>query len=141
MKVLMPANSQLFMSVIFQFVTFDPFDTSSLTATIYSPEYVESNDRLAYLGYKSAFCLINLGSCIYLIFGQMFIGFVSSLFLACFQLKCWHGRSHKTSVRADKCRRLFEKQLNGVLMNSTLTTIDGVLLVFMFNSAINIKNQ
>ena len=57
------------MSVIFGFVTFDPFDPKSLTATIYSPEDVDSNDRLAQLGYESAFCLINLGSCIYLIFG------------------------------------------------------------------------
>ena len=36
MKVVMPANSQLFMSVIFEFVAFDLFDTTPLTATYYT---------------------------------------------------------------------------------------------------------
>ena len=141
MQVLMPANSQVFMSVIFKLVTYDMFDASPLTDTFYSPTDTEVDASLVQLGYESAYCLINLGSCLYLIIGQILIVIFEALFLACFRLKCWHGRSHKTSVRADKCKRFFEKQLNGVFMNSTLTTIDGVLLVFMFNSAINIKNQ
>ena len=126
MQVVMPANSQVFMSVIFGFVTFDLFDTSSLTSAFYAPTDVEVDDKLVQLGYDSAYCLINLGSCIYLIFGQIVIMIMELLFLACFRLKCWHGRSHRTSVRADKCRRWFEKQLNGVFWNSILTTIDGV---------------
>ena len=125
MRVVMPANSQVFMSAIFGFITFDMFDTSELTATFYTPTDVELDDRLVQLGYQSAFCLINLGSCLYLLFGQMIIVILEVLFLACFRLKCWHRRSHKTSVRADKCRRWFEKQLDGVFWNSILTTIDG----------------
>ena len=141
MRVVMPANSQVFMSVIFALVTFDMFDPSTLTETFYTPiDDVEVDERLVQLGYDSAFCLINLGSCLYLIFVQICIVILETLFLACFRLKCWHGRSHKTSVRADKCRRWFEKQLNGVFWNSILTTIDGAQLVFMFNAAINIKN-
>ena len=73
MQVLLPANSQLFMSVIFGSVTFDPFDTSSLTASYYTPTDVEMNDKLDQLGYQSAACIINLGSCLYFIFGQIFI--------------------------------------------------------------------
>ena len=51
MQVLLPANSQAFMSVIFGFVTYDPFDTSALTATYYTPTDVEMNDKLDQLGY------------------------------------------------------------------------------------------
>ena len=125
MLVVMPANSQVFMSVIFEFVTFDMFDTSSLTDSYYSPTEVEVDDKLDLLGYQSAFCLINLGSCFYLILVQIAIAIQEALFLACFRLKCWHGRTHTTSVRADKCRRWFEKQLNGVFWNSILKVIDG----------------
>lgn len=46
-----------------------------------------------------------------------------------------------TSVRADKCRRWFEKQLNDAFCNSILSTIDGALLPFMYVSVINIKNK
>ena len=140
MQVLLPANSQAFMSVIFGFVTYDPFDTSALTATYYTPTDVEMNDKLDQLGYQSAACIINLGSCLYLIFCQISIVVLETLFLGCFRLKCWHGRSHKTSVRADKCRRWFEKQLNGVFWNSILTTIDGAMLPFLYTAAINIKS-
>ena len=107
MQIVMPANSQVIMSVIFEFVTFDPFDTSSLTATFYSPKDAEVDDRLVQLGYDSAYCLINLGSCLYLILGQILIVVLESLFLAVFQLKCWHGRSHTTSVRVEKCKKWF----------------------------------
>ena len=140
MQLLMPANSQLFMSVIFGFLTFSPFDTSSLTATYYTPPDVEINIKLDQLGYESASCIVNLGSCLYFILGQISILILEALFLALFRLKCWHGRSHNTSVRADKCRRWFEKQLNGVFWNSILTTIDGAMLPFLYTAAINIKN-
>lgn len=69
----MPANSQLFMSAIFGFVTYDLYDTSALTASFYSPEDVEVNEKHVQLGYKSAFCLINLGSCLYLVIGQAIV--------------------------------------------------------------------
>ena len=46
LKVLMPANSQLFMSVIFEFVTFDLYDPESFTASYYSPAEPDVSDRL-----------------------------------------------------------------------------------------------
>ena len=67
MQVLMPANTQLLMSVIFGFVTYDLYDTSALTASFYSPIDVSVNDKFVQLGYKSAYCLINLGSCLYFV--------------------------------------------------------------------------
>ena len=110
MQLLIPANSQLLISVISGFVTLDPFDTSLLTATYYTPPDVEMNNKLEQLDYESASCIVNLGSCLYFILGQISIVILEALFLALFRLKCWHGRSHNTSVRADKCRRWFEKQ-------------------------------
>ena len=73
LQVLLPANSQVFMSVIFDFVTFDMFGDLSLINAFYKPEDVEMNDKLDQLGYQSAFSLINLGGCLYLILGQIFI--------------------------------------------------------------------
>ena len=61
------------MERIFGFVTFAPIDTSSLTATYYTPKDVEMNEKLALLGYQSAACIINLGSCLYFIMGQISI--------------------------------------------------------------------
>ena len=86
MSVVVPANAQVLMSVIFGWITFDLYDTSSLTSSYFSPEEIEVDDRLAQLGYASAFALINLGSCIYFIFGQIIVFLVDLLFLACFRL-------------------------------------------------------
>ena len=73
MTILMPANAQVLMSAVFKKVTFDAFDTSSLTLTFYTPTEPDVDDKLAALGYESAFCIINMGSCLYLIFGQLII--------------------------------------------------------------------
>ena len=86
MSVVMPANAQVLMSVIFEWITFDLYDTSSLTSSYYSPVETDVDDRLVQLGYGSAYALINLGSCIYFIFGQIICFLFELLFLACFRL-------------------------------------------------------
>ena len=125
MHVLVPANAQVLLSVIFEYVTFDLFDTSALTDSFYSPSEVEVSDSLDQLGYESAFCLINLGSFIYFVVGQLVVLFLQAFFLAIFRLKCWHGRSNLTSKRVDNCKKYFERQLSGVFWKTILTTIDG----------------
>ena len=141
MNVVIPANAQVFNSVIFGWVTFDLFDTEALTSLYYSPTEPEVEYQLEQLGYGSAFCLINLGSCLYIIFAQIVIVPLYALFLACFRLNCWHARSDKVSRRADRCRRWFEKQLSEVFCNTILTTLDGSLLVFMYVGVINLKSN
>ena len=89
MHVLVPANAQVLMTAIFEYVTFDLFDTSALTASYYAPTEVEVSDSLEQLGYESAFCLINLGSCFYFIFGQLIYLLLSAFSLVIFRLKCW----------------------------------------------------
>ena len=123
MLIVMPANSQLFMSAIFEKVTFNVFDTSSFTASFYTPTEPNVNDRRAELDYSSAFCFINLGSCIYLLFGQLIILLLESLLLAIFNLKCWKGTKH--SKRAKAAKKWLRKQLSGVFWNQILTTING----------------
>ena len=89
MYVVVPANAMVLFSAIFEYVTFDLFDTSSLTASYYSPSEVEVSDSLEQLGYESAFCLINLGSCFYFIFGQLVVLLLQAFSLVIFRLKCW----------------------------------------------------
>ena len=125
MKVFMPANAQIIMTAIFGFLTFDMFDTEALTAGFYSPEDVEVNDSLVQLGYETAYCLINLGSCLYLILGQIFIVILEALLFVCFRLNCWRKRSNKTFLIVEKAKKWFAKQLNGVFWNSILSTLDG----------------
>ena len=107
MHVLVPANAQILLSAIFEWVTFDLFDTSSLTGSYYSPSEVEVSDSLEQLGYESAFCLINLGSCFYFIFAQLIALLLQAFFLLIFRLKCWHRRSDFTSKRADQAKKFF----------------------------------
>ena len=77
MRLVIPANAQVLMRFIFEMVCkFDLVDTSSLTATYYSPTEPMIEEKLFELGYESAFCLINMGSCLYLIFGQLIILFL-----------------------------------------------------------------
>ena len=46
-KVVMPANAEVLVSIIFEWVTFDPVDTSALTGSYYTPsEPEEIDDRL-----------------------------------------------------------------------------------------------
>ena len=46
-KVVMPANAEVLVSIIFKWVTFDPVDTSALTGSYYTPsEPEEIDDRL-----------------------------------------------------------------------------------------------
>ena len=92
MRIVMPANSQVLMSAIFEIVCkFDIYDTSSLTATYYTPTEPLIEDKLAWLGYESAFCLLNMGSLLYLIIGQLIILIIQSVLLACLQLVCCQG--------------------------------------------------
>ena len=95
MHVAVPANTQVLLSAIFEWVTFDLYDTSALTGSYYSPSEVKVSDSLEQLGYESAFCLINLGSCFYFIFGQLIYLLLSAFFLVIFRLKCWNGRADK----------------------------------------------
>ena len=97
MNVVIPANAQMLNSVIFEWVTFDLFDTEALTALYFSSSDPEVDDSLEQLGYGSAFCLVNLGSCLYIICLQLVIVLLELLFLACFRLNCWHRRSDKVS--------------------------------------------
>ena len=91
MQIVMPANSQVLMSAIFEKVTYEAFDTSLFTLTFYAPTEPDYDDKLAQLGYESAFCLINMGSCLYIIFGQLLIVLLQSVLLACLQLMCFQG--------------------------------------------------
>ena len=91
MQVVVPANSQVFLSAIFEMISFDVYDTDSMTQTYYSPDEPNVDEKLAQLGYESAFCLMNMGSCLYILFGQLIILLLQSVLLACLQLMCCQG--------------------------------------------------
>ena len=44
-KVVMPANAQVLMSILFEWITFDPVDTSSWTSSYYTPSEPDIADN------------------------------------------------------------------------------------------------
>ena len=88
-QFLVPANSQVFMGIVFEFVTLDLIDTSSLTEAYFNPVEEGVEDDLAQLGYGSWYCLLNLGSLYYIIIAQILIVLLYTIGYHCFNFECW----------------------------------------------------
>ena len=109
-------------------------DTNDFTIETFNLETdLEPDDDLAELGYESYYMLLNLGSPLYFLIAQCIytpLFFVVSIILR----KC--GRPTATRVA-----HWFSRQVRGTLFNSTLATIDGLFLVIVLSSVINIENE
>ena len=104
-----PANSQVFLGIIFPWIIFDIFDTISLNTSWYKAAEEDVDDGLAQLGYEYMNCLPNLGSLFFFLVLQILCTLLYTLCYWSLSRKCWKKRNKKVQKRVDKKRIWFKK--------------------------------